>query len=91
MRDVRELPIKNASPDNGALSTPEGRVHVTWTSTIGSLKFSWRENGGPRVMPPTRRGFGSRLLEDSLARDLGGGTELVYAPEGVSCEFVLVL
>jgi len=75
----------------GALSAPEGRVEVRWTSALGKLKLSWRESGGPRVAPPTRRGFGSRLLEDSLARDLGGGTRLEYASEGVRCEFTAVV
>jgi two-component sensor histidine kinase len=75
----------------GALSAPEGRVEVRWTSASGQLRLSWRESGGPRVTPPSRRGFGSRLLEDSLARDLGGGTRLEYASEGVRCEFTAVV
>jgi PAS domain S-box-containing protein len=74
----------------GALSAPEGRVEVRWQPTPGQLKLNWRESGGPRVAPPTRRGFGSRLLEDALARDLGGGTLLEYTPEGVRCEFTVV-
>ena len=71
----------------GALSAPAGQVELRWSVEAGRLNLSWREKGGPPVKLPTRRGFGSRLLEDLLARDLGGGTKLEYAPEGVRCEF----
>jgi two-component sensor histidine kinase len=37
------------------------------------------------VQPPTRRGFGTRLLQ-SLGRDLGGEIQLEYRPEGVRCD-----
>jgi two-component sensor histidine kinase/PAS domain-containing protein len=74
----------------GALSAPHGRIQVQWAPAPGQIKLHWRESGGPLVTPPTRRGFGSRLLEDALARDLGG-TKLEYTPEGVRCEFTVVL
>jgi two-component sensor histidine kinase/PAS domain-containing protein len=72
----------------GALSVPDGRVQVHWTSEPGQLKLNWHESGGPRVTPPVRRGFGSRLLENAIARDLGG-TKLEYSPHGVRCEFIV--
>jgi two-component sensor histidine kinase len=72
----------------GALSTPDGRVQVQWAAAPGQIHFNWHESGGPRVSPPTRRGFGSRLLEDALASDLGQ-TKLEYMPEGVRCEFTV--
>lgn len=74
----------------GALSAPDGRVQVHWASAPGKLKLNWRESGGPRVSPPLRRGFGSRLLENAIARDLGE-TKLEYRPEGVRCEFTVVV
>jgi two-component sensor histidine kinase len=67
----------------GALSTPGGRIEVRWTSDAERLNLSWRESGGPPVTPPTRRGFGTRLLATSLAREFGEGSRLEYAPEGV--------
>jgi two-component sensor histidine kinase len=70
----------------GALSTPDGRVDIRWAHHDDALRLSWRELGGPAVSPPTRRGFGSRLLEASL-RDLGGESRLDFAPEGVRAEF----
>jgi two-component sensor histidine kinase len=49
----------------GALSAPSGAVQVSWQAAKpgGPLNFVWRERGGPPVVPPTRRGFGSKLLE----------------------------
>ena len=55
----------------GALSRPEGRVELRWQAQDGRLSLSWRESGGPPVAPPSRRGFGSRLIENALCRDLG--------------------
>jgi two-component sensor histidine kinase len=59
----------------GALSVPDGYVAVTWRrETVEGqphLRFRWQEMGGPEVMPPTRHGFGSRLIERSLAQSLG--------------------
>ncbi|MEW5688241.1 MAG: HWE histidine kinase domain-containing protein [Pseudomonadota bacterium] len=70
----------------GALSRPEGRVDINWTAEAGRLRIVWRERGGPTVIPPTRRGFGSRLLERGLAEELGGTVRLTFAPEGLICE-----
>jgi two-component sensor histidine kinase len=70
----------------GALSTPQGQVRLDWSIGETDFRLTWRERGGPPVSPPSRRGFGSRLLEDNLFRELGGRTRVEYAPEGVSCE-----
>src|SRR6202034_1560126 len=72
----------------GALSRPEGRVELRWAVQAGRLNLSWRESGGPRVVPPTRQGFGSRLIEHALSRDLDGKTRLEFAPEGVRCSIM---
>jgi PAS domain S-box-containing protein len=70
----------------GALSIPEGRVTIRWTLSVGELALSWREEGGPPVEPPARSGFGTRLLQRSLAHELRGDVAVTYAPEGVRCE-----
>ena len=71
----------------GALSAAEGRVQIRWTlSADNLLSLSWIEQGGPPVTPPERVGFGSRLLQRSLARELGGEVTFTFAPEGVRCE-----
>lgn len=72
---------------HGALSTPNGRVGVTWSLSAepapGRLDFVWREQDGPAVAPPTRRGFGFELITRGFARDVGGEAELDFAPDGV--------
>ncbi len=71
----------------GALSNDTGRVEVTWllapTDGDDELHLTWRESGGPAVTPPTRAGFGSRLIQRNLARELGGDAQIEYRPEGV--------
>lgn len=68
---------------HGALAVTLGRVKIAWGEEDGQLRFSWREVGGPPVTAPTRRGFGTRLLERAIAHDLAGFTRLEYAPSGV--------
>jgi two-component sensor histidine kinase/PAS domain-containing protein len=68
----------------GALSGPEGRVELRWAVRDEQVNLTWREHGGPHVVPPTRRGFGSRLIEHA-SRDLSGQIGLEFAPEGVRC------
>jgi two-component sensor histidine kinase len=71
----------------GALSVPEGQVEITWgvaDHPSGSqFSFKWQERDGPRVTPPTRRGFGSRLIERGLAGSLGGDVQISYDPVGL--------
>ena len=69
----------------GALSCPEGRVSVQWGVQEGMLHLDWQESGGPPVGPPTQRGFGSRLIEELVPRDLGGNTKLDRDVSGVRC------
>lgn len=68
---------------HGALAVTIGRVKIAWSIENDQLTFNWREVGGPPVKTPTRRGFGTRLLERAIAHDLGGSTYLHYAPDGV--------
>ncbi len=74
----------------GGLSTAGGGVSVRWTLGGGAgaprLALTWRETGGPPVVAPTVRGFGSRLLERGLADELQGQVRLVFAPDGLVCE-----
>jgi two-component system CheB/CheR fusion protein len=74
----------------GALSAPTGFIRVSWQVLDGAgdpnLVFDWRETGvkldgnGKR-----RRGFGTELLERTLAYELGGETSLRFEPDGVRC------
>ena len=73
----------------GALSVESGRVELTWSidgdGDDRRMRMRWREFGGPFVEPPPRRGFGSRLIEQGLSRELGGKVEILFEPTGVIC------
>jgi light-regulated signal transduction histidine kinase (bacteriophytochrome) len=74
----------------GALSTPSGRVAIRWRLTeAGGLDLCWTESGGPAVRAPTRRGFGSTLIERALAMETDGTASLRYLPGGVVCDVAL--
>jgi two-component sensor histidine kinase len=78
----------------GALAGGGGRVEVAWREHKldhgTELEIDWAEHDGPPVAPPTRRGFGSRLIERSL-RNLRGEATLSYDPTGVGCRIRLPL
>lgn len=73
----------------GALSNDFGQITVRWTLSDEApsrrLRLTWKETKGPAVTTPQRRGFGTRLIERSLAQDLGGKVLIDFAPEGVTC------
>lgn len=69
----------------GALSRAGGRVELRWQVQNEQLQLSWRESGGPQVTPPSRRGFGSRLLEKVLSSELNGQSRLEFAADGLRC------
>ncbi|MDP3492403.1 MAG: HWE histidine kinase domain-containing protein [Hyphomonadaceae bacterium] len=73
----------------GALSTPGGAISVVWNIDVSSdpalIEIVWSEAGGPRVHSPTRRGFGSHVLEAGLAHELGGKVVMEFPPEGFVC------
>ena len=73
----------------GALSRPNGRVSVRWVlatkeRTGEMLTIEWAETGGPEVLP-ARPGYGSSVIRDLLAYELGGRADLVFAADGVRC------
>lgn len=76
---------------HGALGRPEGCVQITWDVDMAApdrrLEFVWRERGGPTPATDAPGGFGMRLLERALGRELGGEGRLEFDPEGV--RFVL--
>ena len=63
-----------------------GRIDIEVSDGPGDeVLIVWREGGGAAVAPPSRRGFGSRLLERGVARELGGQVSLDFAPGGLVC------
>ena len=74
----------------GAFLNEAGHVAVRWhVRTDGGLELLWTETGGPPVTPPTRRGFGSNLIERALALETGGRAAIYYKASGVICDIVL--
>jgi len=75
----------------GALSGPSGAVGITWTisrATTAVLAIEWREHGGPPVAAPSRKGFGSHLIEQMVA-DWHGSFEPKFEPGGFRCTISL--
>jgi two-component sensor histidine kinase len=74
----------------GAFTT-EGRVEVAWSVRPDGrcIDLSWVESGGPPATAPTREGFGSRLIRQSVERELRGVMTTDYAPEGLRRRFEL--
>lgn len=74
----------------GSLSSPDGHLHVEWRITAdGDCHLAWIESGGPVVVEPTRKGFGSTLIEKTIAYDLGGTVDLAFDPAGVRASFII--
>lgn len=69
----------------GAASVPQGRVEIDWRLDGDDIVLTWREVGGPAAEPPTRHGFGSKLIQRGL---LGtGGSDVRYTDQGLVAFF----
>ncbi|MER0238780.1 PAS domain-containing protein [Fulvimarina sp. MAC8] len=80
----------------GALSNDDGKVRIHWTleprrAEGQRMTFEWRESDGPTVSVPERKGFGSRLIQQSLSAEFGGDLELNYEPSGLVCSMNALL
>ena len=74
----------------GALSVAEGHVRVEWTSRLdGHLVLRWTEMNGPPVRPPTRRGFGTTVMDHMIRGSHKGEMRFDWRAEGLACEIVL--
>jgi len=87
---VQELATNAAK--YGALSSAGGRIEIWWAYQDDNyITFRWIETGGPLVHIPTRRGFGSKFIQEALAADTGWKVEVQYLPQGARCTFVIAL
>ena len=74
----------------GALADSSGLVEVVWKLDQGSsLVIEWKESGGPPVQPPSRRGFGTTIIERSVPFDLKGDAEIRFDLLGVQARFMI--
>jgi PAS domain S-box-containing protein len=73
----------------GALANATGEIRITWNVEPARpsprLHLRWEESGGPPVQAPSRRGFGSRLIERSLSQELNGIARIEFRPTGIVC------
>ena len=73
----------------GALSSDAGSIDIHWSvsgaSEAAIFRLTWTEQGGPPVEAPTRKGFGTRLIERGLAAELNGSARLEFTPGGLVC------
>jgi PAS domain S-box-containing protein len=76
----------------GALSVPTGRISITWSpiskldqNDMEGIEILWAEKGGPTVGVPSKRGFGSMVIQNNLARTLESNVDLTFAEDGVNC------
>lgn len=75
----------------GALSMPDGRVTISWSTDLSTpandqaFVWRWQEEGGPAVSVPSRRGFGTFLLERVFGADFGGAVVIEHREEGLVC------
>jgi two-component sensor histidine kinase len=73
----------------GALSTPAGRLAVSWRINGNDVEIAWIERGGPAIAaPPATPGFGSKLMELSIMGQLHGAVRHRWAREGVEITIV---
>lgn len=79
----------------GALSVPEGRVHLSWQLEHADegerLRLHWEERGGPPVTAPQQTGFGTQLIRRAFRFELNGTADLAFEPEGLRLEATLPL
>jgi two-component sensor histidine kinase len=74
----------------GSLSTPHGRVEVSWSSSAAentaSYLMVWREIGGPPITTSPKCKYGASVIRDLVPRELRGTVDLAFTPDGVCCQ-----
>ena len=80
----------------GALSVASGRVSIRWRvplngSANDKLALTWRETGGPLVVPPRKSSYGMQVVRELVPYELGGTVDHVLAPEGARCQLEIPL
>lgn len=73
---------------HGALSIDNGWIEIVWAQENGSLSLVWREHGGPAVVAPQRRGFGTTLITRNLGLAFRGKADLEFHEDGLVCRLV---
>jgi len=75
----------------GAFIDTGGRVEVEWAISSGKLTLDWREQCNRQIAPPSSHGFGTRLIQQTIVRELQGTVETVYKDNGLHASFTVSL
>lgn len=75
----------------GSMSNKTGAVDVRWDLNGTNLTICWKEKGGPVPIPPKSNGFGTKLIERGIGRELRGSHSLTFPQDGFCCTLVLPL
>ncbi|APH70979.1 PAS domain S-box protein [Aquibium oceanicum] len=69
----------------GALSTGDGKLDIRWSKNADHFSFAWQERDGPPVATPSRRGFGSTMIDRALRSELDAEVTMDFRPDGLVC------
>ena len=69
----------------GSLSVSGGQLKLAWATKDGMLSLSWQESGGPVVVPPARKGFGTKIMNASVKHQAGDDVVFEWHPSGLRC------
>ncbi|WP_312895248.1 sensor histidine kinase [Microvirga sp.] len=76
---------------HGALQASGGSVRISWSVADGILALKWQERCGHPIVPPSRQGFGSRLIQQTIVRELQGTVDMIYNNDGLHATFTIRL
>jgi len=79
----------------GSLSAVEGSVQLSWRieqeeDAVRAI-VEWVESGGPKVNPPTRRGYGTAFIDSAVRGSMRGSAHFDFASEGLRCTFSIIV
>jgi two-component sensor histidine kinase len=75
----------------GAFQSPGGSVRISWSVSDGVLTLHWKEKCDHPILPPSRQGFGSRLIHQTIARELQGSVDMTYKDDGLHATLTVPL
>jgi two-component sensor histidine kinase len=75
----------------GALRTDAGTIRIAWSALNGILTLTWQEKCEGCVVMPTRKGFGSRLIHQSIVVELQGTVDMSHDEGGLHAVFKVPL
>jgi PAS domain S-box-containing protein len=70
----------------GSLSNDDGIVHVTWKIIDNIFSINWIESNGPKVIIPTKKGFGQIVIEKLAKASVNGNVTVDFREDGLFYE-----